>query len=172
MRMVAAFAVVAALTGFRVHAPAQQDVTQGMITLDLRVPDIPADAVTTLRDRYAVAVNAGDAAALAALYAPDALVVVAEGIVLRGTAEISRYFHDAFAARAEGAAVTLRPERFSVEHGVASETGSFSESNGDDAAAPAATGVYVTIYTRDAAGEWRIAMEVRSRGRDKQLVRW
>lgn len=169
MGIFAALAIVAALSEPRVP----QVTPQGMLTLDLQLPDVPDAGVTALRDRYAAAVNAADAAALGALYAPDALVVVADGVVLRGTVDVARYFQDAFAARADGAAVTLRPERFNIDGGVASETGTFSESRGaDDGKAPDATGVYVTIYTRDSAGQWRIAMEVRTRGRDKQLVRW
>lgn len=173
MRAVASFAVVAALGTSGTHAPAQAyEAQQATITVDLRVPAAPDDErLAALRDQYAAAVNAADAAALGALYAPDALVVVADGVVLRGASEIGRYFHDAFTRRGDGATVTLQPERFSVERGVASETGAFAESRAGEAV-PTATGVYVTIYTRNDAGEWRIAMEVRTRGRDKQLVRW
>jgi uncharacterized protein (TIGR02246 family) len=168
----AAFVAILVLLAWPGYAFTPEDPTHGIITLDLRVPDVPNDPVTALRDRYAAAVNAADPAALGQLYTPDSLVVVADGVVLRGAAEIARYYQDAFAARPEGAAVTLRPERFSVENGVASETGTFSETGGaGDTAAPA-TGVYVTIYTQTPSGEWRIAMEVRTRGRDKQLVRW
>jgi uncharacterized protein (TIGR02246 family) len=172
MQTIASVAMLAALAGPGAHAPGLQDATHGIITLDLRVPDVPNDAVTALRDRYAAAVNAADAQALGALYAADALVVVADGVVLRGATEVARYYQDAFASRPDGTAVTLSPERFTVENGVASETGTFTESWAADAAGQPATGVYVTIYTRNAIGEWRIAMEVRTRGRDKQLVRW
>jgi uncharacterized protein (TIGR02246 family) len=165
-----ALVTVAALGSAAVPPVAPQDPQHAVVTVDLRAPAVPDD-LAALRDQYAAAVNATDAAALAALYAPDALVVVADGIVLRGASDIGRYFHDAFAAGAPGARVNLRPERFSVESAMASETGEFSESREGDTA-PSVTGVYVTIYTRDAAGTWRIAMELRTRGRDKQIVRW
>ena len=170
MATVASVALLAALTA-PMPTPAIEDPTHGIITIDLRVPDVPNDAVTALRDRHAAAVNAGDADALGRLYAPDALIVISDGVVLRGAAEVARYYQDSFAVRPDGAAVTLRPERFTVENGVASETGSFSESGTSGDAAPA-TGVYVTIYTQDARGEWRIAMDLRTHGRDKQRVRW
>lgn len=170
MRALIALATLGALAGPAAHAPARQSATPAVVTVDHRAPAIADETLTALRGRYVSAVNAADASALAGLYAPDALVVVADGIVLRGETEIVRYFQDAFAGRADGARVTLRPERFAVENGVASETGGFSESQ--IAEAESVTGVYVTIYTRTAAGEWRIAMEVRTRGRDKQIVRW
>ena len=165
-----ALVMLAALGSPAVQPAVPHDPPNAVVTVDLRAPAVPDD-LAVLRDQYVAAVNAADAPALAALFAPDALVVVADGIVLRGGAEVGRYFHEAFATGNQGARVTLRPERFSVDSGMASETGEFSESR-DIESAPAVTGVYVTIYTRDASGAWRIAMEVRTRGRDKQLVRW
>jgi uncharacterized protein (TIGR02246 family) len=165
-----ALVTLAALGSPTVPPAAPQGLQHAVVTIDHRAPAVPHD-LAALRDEYVAAVNTADAAGLARLYAPDARVVVADGIVLRGGAEIGRYFQEAFAAGAQGARVTLRPERFSVDHAMASETGEFFESRDGDSA-PSATGVYVTIYTRDATGNWRIAMEVRTRGRDKQLVRW
>jgi ketosteroid isomerase-like protein len=34
------------------------------------------------------------------------------------------------------------------------------------------TGVYVTIYRRDTAGQWRVAIEIRSRGAQQPLGLW
>ena len=144
---------------------------QTVVTVDARTVAVRDEGLTALREQYAAAVNAKDAAALAALYAQDALVVVSDGVVLRGGSEVGRYFQEAFGAAPEAATVTLQPERFSVENGVASETGEFSEAQAGEPR-PTATGVYVTIYTRNSAGDWRIAMEVRTRGREKQVVRW
>lgn len=168
MRMVTALLTAWALLGSALHAGAQQTV----VTVDAAGAASAAhDGLTALRDKYAAAVNAADPAALGALYAPDALVVVADGVVLRGAGEIGRYFEDAFAAGPGGAAVRLRPTRFTAEDNVASETGAFSEWPAG-APTPSTDGVYVTIYTRNLEGEWRIAMEIRTRGREKQLVRW
>jgi uncharacterized protein (TIGR02246 family) len=166
--MVTAFVTAAALLGPVLPAQGQQTV----VTVSAgTVVNPPHDALTALREKYAAAVNAADAAALGALYAADALVVVDDGLILRGNRDIGRYFQEAFAARADGATVTLRPARFTVENDVASETGGFSESRPGEPT-PTVTGVYVTIYTRDSGGDWQIAMELRTRGRDKQLVRW
>jgi ketosteroid isomerase-like protein len=91
--------------------------------------------------------------------------------VLRGGADIGKYFQETCAARIPGASVALRPQHFTADDRVASETGTFHESR-DGNPQELATGVYVTIYARRPGGEWRIAMELRTRGRDKQLVRW
>lgn len=127
--------------------------------------------LAAFRAEYAAAANAGDANRLSALYASDAIAVPKEGVMLRGRAEIQRYSHEAFAAIPSGATVTLTPQHFEARGAMASETGTFSETSAGEGQ-PGATGVYVAIYTRGPDGAWRIAMEVRSRGRDKPIVRW
>ncbi len=91
--------------------------------------------------------------------------------MLRGRAEIQRYSDEAFASVRNGAIVTLTPQQFATQGSMASETGTFAETPAGEGE-PGATGVYVTIYTRDAEGAWRIAMDVRTRGRDKPVVSW
>jgi uncharacterized protein (TIGR02246 family) len=127
--------------------------------------------LAALRLEYAAAANAGDANRLARLYAPDAIAVWTDGVLLRGPAEIQRYSSEALSSVPRGASVTLTPTRFKADERMASETGTFSEAQSANGL-PAATGVYVAIYTRGADHVWRISMEVRSRGRDKQVVRW
>lgn len=128
-------------------------------------------ALTALRAEYAAAANAGDARRLSALYTADAISVPREGVMLRGSAEILRYSNEAFASVPAGAVVTLTPKTLESRGSMASETGTFSETRAGEGE-PAATGVYVAVYTRDPDGAWRIAMEVRTTGRDKPVVRW
>lgn len=127
--------------------------------------------LAALRLEYAAAANAGDANRLSRLYASDAIALWSDGMLLRGAAEIQRYSSEALSSVPDGASVTLTPKRFETAGQMASETGTFSEAQTADGQ-PGATGVYVAIYTRGADGVWRIAMEVRSRGRDRQVVRW
>ena len=115
-----------------------------------------------VRAAYAAAANAADASRLAALYAPDALALLDDGALLRGAAQILKR-HEAPA----GATLTFSPRELRRDATIASEVGTFSEAY---AGATPVSGVYVTIYTRGADGAWRIAMEVRARGRDKQLA--
>jgi uncharacterized protein (TIGR02246 family) len=131
-----------------------------------------ADAeLAALRIEYAAAATAGDAQRLSALYAHDAIAVPREGLLLRGPAQIQQYSVEAFSAVPGGATVTLTPRQFEARGSMASETGTFAETRAGESE-PSATGVYVAIYTRGSDGVWRIAMEVRTRGRDQQAVRW
>ena len=167
MRSSAAFVALVALAALPSGVSGQTWVT---VNASAIVPAPPRD-LAAVRSEYASALNAGDAGRLGALYAADAIAVPAEGTVLRGREEIGRYFSETCEARPAGTTVTLTPREFTTSDHLASETGLFSESRDGDPAT-VATGVYVTIYQRGADGEWRIAMEIRTRGRDKQIVRW
>jgi uncharacterized protein (TIGR02246 family) len=52
------------------------------------------DELGTLRAEYAEAWNRKDGAAVAAMYAPDAIAIRTDGAVLRGSTEISSWFKD------------------------------------------------------------------------------
>jgi uncharacterized protein (TIGR02246 family) len=161
--------LLAALTAvwlYPSHAAAQ-----ATFRVDSKAVEAADSELAALRLEYAAAANAGDANRLSRLYAADAIAVWTDGVLLRGAAEIQRYSSEALSAVPRGATVTLTPTRFEAEGRMASETGTFSELQGAEGQA-GATGVYVAIYSRGTDGVWRIAMEVRSRGRDKQVVRW
>lgn len=164
------FAALMTLVIVGVAPPAATAQTWVTVNVSALAPPPPTD-LAAVRSEYASALNAGDASRLGALYSADAMAVPADGIVLRGRDEINRYFSETCEARPVGTSVTLTPQQFSTGDRLASETGLFSEmSEGDPSSV--ATGVYVTIYERGANGEWRIALEIRTRGRDKQIVRW
>ena len=144
---------------------------QPTFRVDPQAMQVADSELAALRLEYAAAANAGDASRLSRLYASDAIAVWTDGVLLRGAAEIQRYSSEVLSAVPSGASVTLTPKRFEAEGRMASETGTFAELQSADGRT-GATGVYVAIYTRGADDVWRIAMEVRSRGRDKQVVRW
>ena len=144
---------------------------QTTFRVDAKAVETADRELAALRLEYAAAANAGDANRLSRLYASDAIALWSDGMLLRGAAEIQRYSSEALSAVPTGASVTLTPKRFDAAGRMASETGTFSEMQTADGQ-PGATGVYVAIYTRGTDDVWRIAMEVRSRGRDKQVVRW
>ena len=163
-------AAVLALVALAAAPPGVSAQTWVTVNVSALAPAPPTD-LAAVRSEYASALNAGDAGRLGALYSADAIAIPADGTVLRGREEIGRYFSETCEARAVGTSVTLTPQQFSTGERLASETGLFSESRDGDPSGPA-TGAYVTIYERGAGGEWRIALEIRTRGRDKQLVRW
>jgi ketosteroid isomerase-like protein len=139
-----------------VHAQSRVDVDTSALS--------HADAeLGAVRTAYAAAASTGDATGLSALYAPDAIALLDGGALLRGAGEIVKR-HEA----SGGATLTLAPRELRRAGTIASEVGTFSEAA--DRGATPVSGVYVTIYTRGTDGVWRIAMEVRARGREQQLA--
>jgi len=128
--------------------------------------------LNAVRAAFVDALNNRDATRLAALYAPDAIVVLSDGRMLHGTGEIGAHFERTSASRFAGT-LTLTPARFDSSGEVRSETGTTVEtSRTDHAGSTAVTGAYVVIYSRQVDGEWRIAMELRTKGRQTPLIDW
>jgi uncharacterized protein (TIGR02246 family) len=130
----------------------------------------PAREIAAIRAEYVAAVNGRQADALSALYAPDAVVVLADGARLNGSAAVKQHIARSLAG-ARAATVTLVPQRFEIAGSgeLGAESGTFLEAAADG---PAVTGAYVTIYTRAQDGRWRIAMEVRTTGAQPPSVIW
>ena len=144
------------------HWPAVVDA-QTQVQVDTSAVSHADVELGALREAYASAASAGDASRLSALYAADAIALLDDGALLRGADEILKR-HEA----PGGARLTFLPRELRRQGTIASEVGTFSEAA--NAAAAPTSGVYVTIYSRGADGAWRIAMEVRARGREKQLA--
>jgi uncharacterized protein (TIGR02246 family) len=135
----------------------------------------PVDAadLADIRDEYRAAAANRDAAALTRFFADDGVLVAADRAVLRGRQEIATYFADAFSAASPLPAVTFTPTKAESRDGFGSETGRFEERvTGADGKVARLSGVYVTIYRRDTAGRWRVAIEIRSRGDREPLGAW
>jgi ketosteroid isomerase-like protein len=125
--------------------------------------------IAALRGEYVEAVNAGDVARASRLYTADALTVLCNGTLVRGNTAVGSRITE----RSHGnATVTLRPRRFSHGGAVASETGTFIETMAGSLGNTTVEGVYVTVYSRSATGEWRIALEVRTTGHTPALTVW
>lgn len=112
-----------------------------------------------VRGEYIAAVNEGDGERAAKLYASDALAVLGETQVLRGSSAVGDRLRDGLLT-ANGT-VTLQPRRFSVSGQVGSETGTYTITDPTAGVAPT-EGIYVTVYSQGRDGRWRIAMEVRT----------
>ena len=133
----------------------------------------PASAeLLAVRTAFVDALNSRDAVRLGSLYAPDAIVALSDGRTLHGAGEISAHFERTSSSTAAGT-LTLTPARFDSSGEIRSETGTTSEtSRNDGAPSTVVTGAYVVIYSRQPDGEWRIAMELRTTGRQTSLVDW
>lgn len=124
-------------------------------------------AITALRSEYVAAVNSRNEARVAALYTADALVTISDGTLLRGADNIASRLRNR-----PPAIVTVAPRRILAYANVASETGSFTETLAQPEGVTTVDGIYVTIYSREADGRWRIAMEVRTTGRTPSIAVW
>jgi uncharacterized protein (TIGR02246 family) len=140
-----------------------------VMRVDTSIAQSADEEISVVRAEYVAAANARDAARLTALYAPDALISLPDGMSLTGAAEIGQHFKEAFTSPARDATVTLTPHRFEMRGDVGAESGTFVEAGTSGAIA---TGAYVTIYTRVADGRWRIAIDVRTTGAQPPAVAW
>lgn len=76
----------------------------------LATPAVAADA-WSLADAFVQAWDAGDAKALAALFAPDADIVTPDGTVVSGPAKIEAFYAHVFAQGLKGVPATTQIER-------------------------------------------------------------
>lgn len=125
------------------------------------VVDVAADeaAVRAINPEWFKAYAAGDAAAIAALYADDA-VVSAPGLASsRGRAAIQAMFVNDIAASA-AAGISFKPgssPEFGVSGDIGWEWNSFTLT--DKSGATVDTGKYVTVYARR-NGKWQIVRDI------------
>lgn len=151
--------------------PTSLTYAQVVARLEERVRPASAELLA-VRAAFVDALNSRDAARLGALYAPDAIVVLSDGRRLHGAGEIGAHFERTSSSQAAGT-LTLTPARFDSSGEVRSETGTTVETSMNDGApSTVVTGAYVVIYSRQPDGEWRIAMELRTNGRQTALVEW
>ena len=129
------------------------------------------DDLAEIREQYRTATTSRDAAALTDLFAEDGVLVASDQDVVRGRADLSKYFAAAFEQATPE--VTMTCISSENRNGFGSETGRFEERvTSPEGSVTRVTGVYVTIYRRDTAGLWRVAIEIRSRGAQQPLGLW
>jgi ketosteroid isomerase-like protein len=128
-------------------------------------------AIADVRRNYVTAINARDVKA-EAFYAPDAVAALSSGSIVNGAPALAERLRTALDADRPGVTITLTPRRFVIDGATGSETGTFIETISDAAQSRTVEGVYVTIYSRGADGQWRIAMEVRTTGSRPPLAIW
>jgi len=146
---------------------ASHPVQDSLVKAVIAVPDDLAG----IREQYRTATTSRDAAALTDLFAEDGVLVASDQDVIRGRADISKYFAAAFEQATPE--VTLTFVSSENRNGFGSETGRFEERmTSPEGTVTRVSGVYLTIYRRDTAGRWRVAIEIRSRGQQQPLGLW
>jgi uncharacterized protein (TIGR02246 family) len=124
-RPVSVFLAVAALAVGGCESDAAETAEMQSGRADTAPSAITSADMDALRSAFLEAMEAGDFAAAAALYVPDAVFHHADGTKSRGTAEIEQHL----AASAEGVTmsdVSLTPNDFGGGPAIAWETGTFS----------------------------------------------
>ena len=149
--------------GETLSRPVQETLNPAVIAI--------ADDLAEVREQYRIATAGRDAAALTDLFAEDGVLVATDRDIVRGRTDIGKYFAAAFEQATPE--VTLTCISSENRNGFGSETGRFEERMTDsEGTVTRVSGVYVTIYRRDTAGRWRVAIEIRSRGDQQPLGLW
>ena len=145
LRNIPALAACLALAGCVASTPATDNATE-------------AAAIAAVNDAWGKAYNAGDAAALAALYSEDAAVNPPGSPQVRGRAALQEFFaKDTADTKAAGLTMNLNPQRDSGTSGdLAWESGTFTAT--DKAGATVDTGKFVTVLKRT-DGKWQIVRD-------------
>jgi uncharacterized protein (TIGR02246 family) len=119
-------------------------------------PALPGGEEQAVRDvvaRYEAASNEGDAVALAALYADDALLLPPDGGIVAGHDAILAFWQDGIEP-----GISFEVVESSARHGNGYVVGRFMmEAN---ATAPADSGKYVLCLRRQQDGAWRVVADM------------
>jgi uncharacterized protein (TIGR02246 family) len=124
----------------------------------LAVPALAQDKATiqSLSDQFAKAFNAGDAAAVAALYTEDAIILPPGGEMMKGRSAIQAFWKGAAEQFGNGKLTTLEVKPLGNE--AAREIGTFSfRTKGSQS--QEITGKYVVVWEK-VGSEWKLATDI------------
>jgi uncharacterized protein (TIGR02246 family) len=117
------------------------------------------DRIGDVHARFEAAFAAGDAAALAALYAPDAVVMPPNLAQVEGRAAIQALWQQFFDAGVTGLDRTTA--ELAVDTVRATETGSLTLTGPDgQGGASSIGGKYMLLWLQSADGDWRLYREI------------
>ena len=117
--------------------------------------------INNLRTAFQAAYNAGDAAALAALYTDDAISLPDHHAAVQGKAAIQRYYEDEI-FKQYMATIAIMPGDTEITGDLAHEHGTYSITVTPRAGGNQMTddGKYVVIFKRGADGIWKIHHDI------------
>lgn len=122
-------------------------------------PPDPAP-INDVRSRFQTAYNAGDAAAVTALYTDDAVSLPDRHAAVQGKAALQQYFQEVFAQY--NAKLTLMSPDLEITDDIAHETGAYSMTVTPKAGGNAMTitGKYLIVLKRQADGSWKVHHDI------------
>jgi uncharacterized protein (TIGR02246 family) len=122
------------------------------------VPALAQDKATiqSLNDKFAQAFNAGDAAAVAALYTDDAVILPPGGEMMKGKSAIQAFWKGATEQLGNGKLTTVDVKPLGSQ--AAQEIGTFTfRTKGTQP--QEITGKYVVVWEK-VGGEWKLATDI------------
>jgi uncharacterized protein (TIGR02246 family) len=120
---------------------------------------VPADAhaaIAAANAAWVPALKKGDAAAVAAPYADDALFVTAQGFVVKGRDGVGQLMRSRFTQMGAVISGSIVQDGLTVQGDLVYEWGHASLESTKDGARQHSGGRYLTVWQKTAAGKWQI----------------
>ena len=117
-------------------------------------------AVRKANSDWEAAVKTGDAAAIAAPYADDAVFILADGTCIHGRAEIEKMYRTGFEDRGVAASARIYSKKLVVDGDLAYESGYGEVGRVKEGKLSSSRGRYLTVWQRRADGEWKIIRNI------------
>jgi uncharacterized protein (TIGR02246 family) len=109
---------------------------------------------------WATAVKTGDAAAIAAPYADDAVFVLVDGTCRKGRAEIEKMYRDGFERGGIATSARIDSKKLVVDGDFAYESGYGEIGRMKSGKAVTSGGRYLTVWQRASDGAWKIIRNI------------
>ena len=117
-------------------------------------------AVKKANDDWAAAMKTGDAAAIAAPYADDAVFVGIDGTCLRGRDAIKKLYDTRFDQTGHASSTTINAKSIILDGDLAYESGDAEMGFVKDGKPVVRGGRYLTVWQRQADGDWKILRNI------------
>lgn len=135
----------------------QQDAQQMEMGMDLDRAGL-REAIEAINAQFTEAVNAGDAAAVAAFYTDDATLMPPEAEMVQGMAALREFWAAGFADG--GFPLTLKTVSVDGAGEFAYEVGTWSIPAGEGEGATPAQGKYLVVWQHVADGSWKLHADI------------
>lgn len=109
---------------------------------------------------WATAVKTGDAAAIAAPYADDAVFILVDGTCLKGRADIEKMYREGFERGGVATSARIDSKKLVVDGDLAYESGYGEIGRTKSGTAVTSGGRYLTVWQRASDGAWTIIRNI------------
>lgn len=131
----------------------------GLTAEPSRDPKLSA-AIEKANSEWAAAMKTGDAAAIAAPYAEDAVFVRVDGSCVKGRSAIEAMYRERFAKAGLASATKIDSKSVVVDGDLAYESGYGEMTMSKDGKPATAGGPFLTVWQRQPEGRWKILRNI------------